>query len=64
MGSPSVAGAKSLGKMFSQFLKVKLPCYSAIPLQGDIEEKLKHTHIKAVHVVSLLNYLHWKNDYS
>ena len=44
-------GAKSLWKMFCQFLKVKLPCYSANPLQGDIEEELKHTHIKAVHVV-------------
>lgn len=57
-------GAKSLGKMFSQFLKVKLSCYSAIPLQGDIEEELKHTYIKAVHVVLITELLTLENDYS
>lgn len=52
MGSASVDEVQRVwGKCFCQFLKVKLPCYSANPLQGDIEEELKQTHIKAVHVV-------------
>lgn len=53
-----------LGKMFSQFLKIQLPCYSAIPLQGDIEKEVKTYPHKSCTCSLITELLALENDYS
>lgn len=53
-----------LGKKFSKFLKMKSPCHPAIPLQGDIEEKLKHNPHKSCTCSVISELLKLENEYS